>query len=296
MGFGHVSVTGSTSDFGSSDRGSGSLDRESSFEPGPNLGRSGWRDYRPGCEVGSGSYRVHNDGPVSQPQPFPNYNLTEDKIRSRASASKEEKLSTSTSSLRAQTLRNNNLAPAITLQTHQRACRNTAMILSRIPCSPVAAAPLRVPSKPYQGCDSSPLSQRGSPSSGRRRTSIAASSRHDSSPSNQAEQGWISITKPKQIQLLQRRGVADVEVVAEKGRVTIGVSSPEVANRTGKSGASVHGDESIEQCLERGSSGSFNYSWLSEKIKQCGEVLGVTVCDCVGGWNSVIHFAQERER
>lgn len=131
MGLRHVSVTGSMSDFGSSDRGFGSLDRESSFEPGPNLGRSSWRDYRPGCEVGSGSYRVHNDGPVSQPQPFPNYNLTEDKIRSRASASKEEKLLTSTSSLRAQTLHNNNLPPAITLSGRQLSSPNTSESLQK---------------------------------------------------------------------------------------------------------------------------------------------------------------------
>lgn len=46
----------------------------------------------------------------------------------------------------------------------------------------------------------------------------------------------------------------------------------------------------------RGKFCNSKFSWLSTKIKQCGEIVRVSVCDCEGGWASVIQFTQQRER
>lgn len=38
-----------------------------------------------------------------------------------------------------------------------------------------------------------------------------------------------------------------------------------------------------------------NNSWLPRKIKQGREVVGVTISECEGGWDGVIHLAQDRD-
>lgn len=36
-------------------------------------------------------------------------------------------------------------------------------------------------------------------------------------------------------------------------------------------------------------------SWLSEKIRQCGEIVGATVHNCERGWGSLVQVAQEND-
>lgn len=35
--------------------------------------------------------------------------------------------------------------------------------------------------------------------------------------------------------------------------------------------------------------------WLAQKILQCGELVGVCVDNCKGGWGSLVAFAHDRE-
>lgn len=39
-----------------------------------------------------------------------------------------------------------------------------------------------------------------------------------------------------------------------------------------------------------------NTPWLPRKIRQCGEVIRVTVRSCDKGWDNVVDFVQERDR
>lgn len=45
-----------------------------------------------------------------------------------------------------------------------------------------------------------------------------------------------------------------------------------------------------EKCLE-----DQQNLWLSSKISQCGEIIGISVNDSERGWHSFVEFAQERE-
>lgn len=105
------------------------------------------------------------------------------------------------------------------------------------------------------------------------------------------EQGWISATKPKQIQILKRGENSNIKRVAisdnssDKKRPS---HSPDGTVRTRQSDSSVSSDEEHGEI--------HNSSWLPSKIKQCGEVVGVTLNECEGGWDGVIRFAEEKDR
>lgn len=66
-----------------------------------------------------------------------------------------------------------------------------------------------------------------------------------------------------------------------------------MCNRLSESHASAgesEGHDATGDSLEESCS-----SWLSEKIRQCGEIVGVTVHNCERGWDSIVQFAQEED-
>lgn len=55
--------------------------------------------------------------------------------------------------------------------------------------------------------------------------------------------------------------------------------------------------EGANQChIEEKSWEDQQKSWLSTKIRQCGEVVNIFVNESEWGWDSLVEFAKERER
>lgn len=76
----------------------------------------------------------------------------------------------------------------------------------------------------------------------------------------------------------------------------VSLSSPEGALRARHSESLTHSDEASQNFPIENSHEISNNSWPPGKIKQCNKIAGVTVSNCEGCWDSVICFAQERDR
>lgn len=82
----------------------------------------------------------------------------------------------------------------------------------------------------------------------------------------------------------------------EKARIPnerVSLSSPEVDFRSRLPDFQDLAREPGGLATKRGSVEESCISWLSVKIRQCGEIVGVTVHNCEMGWDSVLQYAQE---
>lgn len=112
------------------------------------------------------------------------------------------------------------------------------------------------------------------------------------------DQGWVSITKPKEVKLLKRGEESNLEIgmsLANNSNNRTSSSSPKEASCYSCFRSPLQSAEQRPNCLQEKSKEISNNSWLVERIRQCDEQAGVTVYSYEEGWDSVFHFTEDKD-
>lgn len=111
---------------------------------------------------------------------------------------------------------------------------------------------------------------------------------------NDIDQGWVSINKPKSFRLLKKGEDHNFEmgVIPATNSNRASIPSSEDAARDSCSGSPLQSVEQRQDCLNDWVVS--DYSWLAERIRQCGEQVEVTINSCDEDWDSAVRFIEEK--
>ena len=131
------------------------------------------------------------------------------------------------------------------------------------------------------------------------------SGKHCGVQSSSPNQGWVSVTKPsvgrRKDQVVDWRinlNGEDGTCYSTNDRISLltPVEGTTVRDLKAK-GKGVLGVNFLETQFDRfNPPDEYLNPWLSQKVRQCGEVVGITVDNNKGGWESLLAFAHDRDR
>lgn len=114
------------------------------------------------------------------------------------------------------------------------------------------------------------------------------------------DEGWIFVEKPRNSTALREDFCHSVEWRAGSGPSIgdkVSLSTPEgiVMQDFPKRKNGTHGDW-VEDLSSDLNSESLQFQWLTDKMKECGEAVGLSVNNSKKGWGDLIAFAHGREK
>lgn len=114
------------------------------------------------------------------------------------------------------------------------------------------------------------------------------------------DEGWIFVEKPRNSTALREDFCHSVEWRAGSGPSIgdkVSLSTPEgiVMQDFPKRKNGTHGDW-VEDLSSDLNSESLQFQWLTDKMKECGEAVGLSVNNSKKGWGDLISFSHGREK